>query len=62
MNKNPRVLAVVPAIGLSDHIQLPDFGLDGGGLDAQIVVTSKGTTVVVGDDPTKDEIVVVVGG
>ncbi len=62
MNEDPRVLAVVPAIGLSDHIQLPDFGLDGGGLDAQIVVTSKGTTVVVGDDPTKDEIVVVVGG
>jgi hypothetical protein len=62
MNEDPRVLAVVPAIGLSDHIQLPDYGLDGGGLDAQIVVTSKGSTAVVKDDPTQDEIVVVVGG
>jgi hypothetical protein len=62
MNEDPRVLAVVPAIGLLDHVELPDYGLDGGGLDAQIVVTFDGTTTVVNDDPTKDEIVVVLGG
>jgi hypothetical protein len=62
MNEDPRVLAAVPAIGLPDHVQLPDFGLDGGGLVAQIVVTSNGTTTVVDDDPTKDEITVVLGG
>jgi hypothetical protein len=62
MNEDPRVLAAVPAIGLPDYVQLPDFGLDGGGLVAQIVVTSNGTTTVVDDDPTKDEITVVLGG
>jgi len=62
MNEDPRVLAVVPAIGVLDHVELPDYGLDGGGLVAQIVVTSNGTTTVVDDDPTKDEIVVVLGG
>lgn len=62
MNEDPRVLAVVPAIGLLDRVELPDYGLDGGGLDAQIVVTSNGTTTVVSDDPTKDEIVVILGG
>jgi hypothetical protein len=62
MVEDPRVLVVVPAIGLPDHVQIPDFGLDGGGLAAQIVVTTGGTTTVVNDDPTQDSIVVMLGG
>jgi hypothetical protein len=61
LTEDPRVLAVVPAIGVDDHVLLPDFGLDGGGLAAQIVVSAGGTTTVVDDDPTQDEMVVVVG-
>jgi hypothetical protein len=61
LTEDPRVLAVVPAIGVDDHVLLPDFGLDGGGLAAQIVVNVGGTTTVVDDDPTQDDMVVVVG-
>jgi hypothetical protein len=55
-----RFLSVVSVVRASDGYELPDFGPDGGGLMAQLVVFASGQTVVVVDDPTRDDTVVTV--
>jgi hypothetical protein len=55
-----RFLALVPAVRDDDGFTLPDFGLDGVGLTAQIIVVANGETVVLVDDPMRDETVVAV--
>jgi hypothetical protein len=55
-----RFLSVVPAVRAADGYELPDYGLDGSGLIAQITVVALGQTVIVVDDPTRDDTVVTV--
>jgi hypothetical protein len=50
-----RFLALVPAVRTDDGFELPDFGLDGGNLNAEIVIVANGQTVIVVDDPLRDE-------
>jgi hypothetical protein len=56
-----RFLALVPVVRTGEGYELPDFGLDGGGMNAEIVVVANGQTLVVVDDPMRDETTVTIG-
>ena len=50
-----RFLALLPVVRTDEGFELPDFGLDGGNLNAEIVIVANGQTVIVVDDPVRDE-------
>lgn len=50
-----RFVAYVPAVRTDEGFELPDFGLDGGDLNAQIIIVANGQSVTVVDDPMRDE-------
>lgn len=55
-----RYLAFIPAVRTDEGFELPDFGLDGSGLNAEIVVVANGQTLTVVDDPMRDETTVTI--
>jgi hypothetical protein len=57
-----RLLTVLPVSAEPDGYELPDFGLDGGGLSAQVVVYARGETASAVDDPVRDDLVITLTG